>query len=130
MTIGPGDAFQKLEVLLSMPANTAPYLIKERRIKMPVNPALTPHGLGCTDATLRAIGEYYAKNGTPREITFGPYSHEFCEIVIILADRALHVTSHESRPEPEVCDDRAESRVTRSYGPGGPAHRAGWLRAH
>jgi AraC-like DNA-binding protein len=29
---------------------------------------------------------------------FGPYSHEFCEIVIILAGRALHVTSHESRP--------------------------------
>ena len=28
----------------------------------------------------------------------GPYSHEFCEIVIILAGRALHVTSHESRP--------------------------------
>jgi propionate CoA-transferase len=26
-------------------------------------------GLGCPDATLRAIGEYYAKNGTPREIT-------------------------------------------------------------
>jgi len=26
-------------------------------------------GLGCPDATLRAIGEYYAQNGTPREIT-------------------------------------------------------------
>jgi propionate CoA-transferase len=26
-------------------------------------------GLGCPDATLRAIGDYYAQNGTPREIT-------------------------------------------------------------
>ena len=26
-------------------------------------------GLGCPDAALRAIGEYFAKNGTPREIT-------------------------------------------------------------
>ena len=26
-------------------------------------------GLGCPDATLRAIGEHYAKNGAPREVT-------------------------------------------------------------
>jgi hypothetical protein len=34
---------------------------------------------------------------SPQE-RLGPQTHEFCEIVIILAGRALHVTSHESRP--------------------------------